>query len=150
MVDLVPVAAVVVVGAAAIGLGGGNVRGYTHLVLLSLTLVESAIALYFRRRHPLGALVGVLAVYTVFQLPPTMVLPVLLALLTVVVLQPGNVLTLAALGTAVVVIGRPYVNGQAVDVLGQQLPLLLAISVTVSLGIYLRARRRRLRRVRRE
>jgi hypothetical protein len=145
LVDLVPIAAVVLVGAVTIGLGGGKNRGSTHLVLLSLTVVESAVALYFRRRHSPGALVGVLAVYAVFQVPPTMVLPVLLALLTVVVLRPGRVLILAALATAVVVIGRPYVDGETVDVLREQLPLLLlAIGVPVLLGIYLRARRLRL------
>ena len=150
LIDLVPIAAVVLVGAVTIGLSGGKSRGLTHLVLLSLTMVESAVALYFRRRHPVAALVGVLAVYAVFQVPPTMVLPVLLALLTVVVLRPGRVLMLAAFGTAVVVIGRSYVDGQIVDVLGEQLPLLLAIGVTVLLGIYLRARRPGLQRVPRE
>jgi len=79
----------------------------------------------------------------VFQLPPTMVLPVLVALLTVVVLRSGRIVPFAALGTAVVVIGRPYVGGESVDVLRPALPLLLSIGVTVSLGVYLRARRPR-------
>jgi hypothetical protein len=139
--ELAPIVAVVLVGVVAIGLNAGKARGYTHLILLSLTVVESAVALLFRRRHPVIALVGVLAVYAVFQVPPAMVLPVLVALLTVTTDRPGRVAALASLGTAAVVIGRPYVDGDTVDLIGQQLPLLLAIGVTVSLGTYLRRRR---------
>jgi len=46
------------------------------------------VALLVRRRHPIGALVGVLVVYAVFQLPPTMLLPVLVALFTVATHRP--------------------------------------------------------------
>jgi len=135
--ELAPIAAVVLLGAVTIGLNAGKARGLTHLVLLSLTLVESAVALYFRKRHPVGALVGVLVVYTVFQVPPPMVLPVLVALVTVATLRPARVLAFAALATAVVVTARPYVDGKAVDLVGQQLPL-LGIGLSVALGLYLR------------
>jgi hypothetical protein len=123
-----------------IGLDAGRARGYTHLVLLSLTLIESSVALLFRRRHPVGALAGVLVVYAVFQVPPTMVLPVLVALFTVATLRTGRDLVLAILGTAAVVIGRPYVDGDAVSLVGQQLPLLAAIGFSASLGTWLRVR----------
>jgi hypothetical protein len=49
-------------------------------------------------------------------------------------------LACAALGTAAVVIGRRY-EGDAVGLLGQQLPLLAAIGLAASSGTYLRVRR---------
>ena len=82
-----------------------------------------------------------LAVHAAFQLPPTVLLPVLGALFTVATHPPGRVLACTALGTAAVVIGRPYVEGDAVDLLGQQLPLLAAIGLAASSGTYMRVRR---------
>jgi hypothetical protein len=138
--DLALVAAVLVVGAVAIALtaGGGRGRGTTHLVLLSLTLVENAVALLFRRRHPVGALVSVLAVYAVFDPPPVMVLPVLVALSTVAALRSGRVLAVVVVVTVAAVLGRPYVHGDPVDLTGQQLPLLAALAVAVAVGVCLR------------
>lgn len=136
--DWVPVVAVVVVGVSTIALRAGPARGTTHLVLLSLGLVESSIAILFRRRHPVGALAGVLAVFFVFDLPPTMALPLLVALFTVATVRSGRVMALAAATTVAVVVGRPFLAGGAVNFVSQELALLVAAGVAVALGLYLR------------
>lgn len=140
-VDWAPIVPVAVVGATSIVLSAGTARGITHLVLLSLTLAESSIALLFRRRHPIGALAGVVAVYLVFDLPPTMALPVLVALFTVATMRSGRVLVVATAATVALLTARPYVGGGTVDFLSQQVPILAATGLTVALGLYQRLRR---------
>jgi hypothetical protein len=84
VVDVAPVVAVVVVGALLIAFdSGAGLRG-AHKIWLSIVLAESAVALLIRRRHPVGALAGVLATFVLFDAPAVSLLPLLVAFFTVV------------------------------------------------------------------
>ena len=137
-----PVGLIVVFGALMIALSASKARGYTHLLLLSLTLTENAVALLFRRRHPVGALAGVLIVYAIFNFQLTSLLPTMLALLNVAMLRSGRTLAIATVATALVMIARPCVQGDLLTYADQSLLAVLAVASSAALGMYLRTRQR--------
>jgi hypothetical protein len=88
VLDVAPVLAVVLVGALLIAFDTGAGLRSTHQIWLSVVLAESVVALLFRRRHPVGALAGVLATFVLFDAPAVSLLPLLVALFTVVSSRP--------------------------------------------------------------
>lgn len=139
VLDLAPVLFVVLYGAAAIAINAPKARGFTHLVLLSLALTENTVALLIRRRHPIAALAGILAVYLVVDFQP-LLLAVLVAVFTVARTRDGLAPALAALGTAGGVVAMPYVHGDPVTFPGYHVFLLLSVGLAVTLGLYVRVR----------
>src|SRR5215831_8626454 len=105
VLDVAPVVAVVVVGALLIAFDSGSATRGAHKIWLSIVLAESAVALLFRRRHPVGALAGVLATFVFFDAPAVSLLPMLVAVFTVVTSRPrGTVFVAAAAGVAAVLV----------------------------------------------
>jgi len=95
-----PVVVIALYGALWIGLHAGGGRGSTHTFFQSLALAETVVALLLRRRKPVGALAGILAVYLVFALDPLLLPAVLFALLTVAMERDLRTAALAAAATA--------------------------------------------------
>src|SRR6516165_3638835 len=93
--------AVVVAGYGAwwIAAHAGGGRAATHTLWQSLTLIEVTVALFLRGRKPVGALVGILAAYLVFDLPWLTLPPLLFMLLTVAAVRDRRT---AAAATAAV------------------------------------------------
>jgi len=116
-------------------------RAATHTVLQVLALGESGIALLLRRRKPVGTLASILVVYALVDLDTIMILPVLLALLTVAELRKRRTVAIAAAATAAVVVIMPYLHGDAVSLGERTVPHLAAVALSVALGLWLRARR---------
>jgi len=137
---LVPYAALVVVfalyGALWIALHAGGGRGSTHTLFQSLALAEATLALLMRRRKPVGALAGILAVYALFSLDSLLLPAVLFALLTVATERDKRT---AAVAIAV----WPDIGRHAVSFVGYSLPRLAAAGAAVAAGMYLRERRNR-------
>ncbi len=142
--DTGPVVLVALYGAVWIALHASQGRGYTHTLFQSLALAENVVALLLRRRKPIGALAGILAVHTLVDLEPTTLLPVLLALLTVVTARERRAVATATVATVVVVVvvvvAMPYLHGDPVSFIGHSLSHLAAVAFAVTLGSYLRAR----------
>jgi ABC-2 type transport system ATP-binding protein len=138
LLELAPAALVAAVGAIAIALDAGQGRRSTHLFWLTLVLVESTIALLFRRRHPGGALAGILVAYLVVDAPAVTTAPLLLALLTVATISGPRRTALAALTSVGVVIATPIVHGGSGSlVVGLTVVAALAAA---GIGMYLRGR----------
>jgi hypothetical protein len=116
-------------------------RSATHTVFQALALCESGIALLLRWRKPVGTLASILVVYALVDLDTIMILPVLLALLTVTELRERRTVAIAAAATAAVVVIMPYLHGDAVSLGGRTVPHLAAVALSVALGLWLRARR---------
>jgi hypothetical protein len=138
-----PVVVIAVYGALWIALHARGGRGSTHTLFQSLALAESVMALLLRRRKPVGALAGILAVYLVFALDPLLLPAVLFALLAVAMECDQRTATVAAAATAVATAAWPYVGGHGVSFSGYILPRLAAFGIAVAVGLYLRARRHR-------
>ena len=136
-----PVAAIALYGALWIALHPGGGRSSTHTFFQSLALAESVIALLLRRRKPVGALAGILAVYVLFQLDPLLLPAVLLALLTVAMERDRRTAIIAAAATVAATAAWPDIGGHAVSFAGYILPRLAAAGVVVAAGTYLRERR---------
>jgi Sec-independent protein secretion pathway component TatC len=102
----------------------------------ALALGENTIALLMRRRKPVGALAGILAVYALVDLDTVTILPVSLALLTVAELRERRTVAVAA----AVVVAMPFVHGDAVNLAANTLPHVLAVGLAVGVGSWLRAR----------
>jgi len=133
-----PVAAIALYGALWIALHPGGGRSSTHTFFQSLALAESVIALLLRRRKPVGALAGILAVYVLFQLDPLLLPAVLLALLTVAMERDRRTAIIAAAATVAATAAWPDIRGHAVSFAGYILPRLAAAGVVVAAGTYLR------------
>ena len=144
---LVPYAAPVVVialyGALWIALHAGGGRGSTHTLFQSLALAEATLALLMRRRKPVGALAGILAVYALFSLDSLLLPAVLPALLTVATERDKRTAAVAAAATAVAIAVWPDIGRHAVSFVGYSLPRLAAAGAAVAAGMYLRERRNR-------
>ena len=138
---MAPVAAIALYGALWIALHPGGGRSSTHTFFQSLALAESVIALLLRRRKPVGALAGILAVYVLFQLDPLLLPAVLLALLTVAMERDRRTAIIAAAATVAATAAWPDIGGHAVSFAGYILPRLAAAGVVVAAGTYLRERR---------
>src|SRR5262249_38853429 len=104
---------------------------------LTLVLAENAVALLFARRHPIGALAGVLATFFAFDNPATMALPLALALLTVMTAVAGRRTALAALVTALVVVVAPILHRDSSAPARAAIGL-LAVALIATLGRRLR------------
>jgi membrane-bound metal-dependent hydrolase YbcI (DUF457 family) len=140
VLDIAPVIVIALYGAVWIAVHASQGRGYTHTLFQSLALAENTVALLLRRRKPVGAVVGILAVYALVDLDPTTLLPVLLALLTVAMTRERRAVATATIATAVVVVAMPYLHGDPVSFIGRGLPHLAAVGFAATLGSYLRAR----------
>src|SRR5689334_9682917 len=100
---VVPVVLIMAFGGIWIAVHATGGRGATHTVFQVLALCESGIALLLRRHKPVGTLASILIVYALVDLDTIMILPVLLALLTVAGLRERRTVAIAAAATATVV-----------------------------------------------
>ena len=105
-----PVALIVSAGVLTIALKATQGPRSSHIYWLTLVLVESAVALLLRRRHPMLALGGVLATYLVFDYPAISTAPVLLALFTVAIVSSAGKTVGVALLTVLVIIATPLLQ----------------------------------------
>jgi hypothetical protein len=139
----VPVIVVVLLGGIWITVHASAGRGQVHTAFQVLALAESAVALLLRRRKPVGALAGILVAYLLVDLDTILILPLLLALLTVAEMRGARTAAAAGLVTAVTVVAMPYLHGDRAPVspLAGPVPHLLAVGLAVALGSWLRARR---------
>jgi|GEM_PF-1804713 len=128
-------------GALWIALHADGGRGSTHTFFQAIALVESVLALLLRRRKPVGALAGILAVYLLFSLDPLLLPAVLFALLTVATARGSRTVAIAATVTALALATGGFLRGEAVSFAGYSLPRLAAVGITVAAGTYLRMRR---------
>jgi hypothetical protein len=120
----------------ASGRGGGSV----HLLFQAAALAESAVALLLRRRKPVGALVGVLVAYFLFQLDPLLLPPLLLALLNVAQLRERRTVARATTAAATAVAVLPLTGRASFDLAGHLLPRLLAVLAAAAVGLLARTR----------
>jgi hypothetical protein len=114
--------------------GGGHV----HTLFQTAALTESVVALLLRRRKPVGALVGILVAYLLFQLDPLLLPPLLLALLNVALLKERRTVLLAT--TAAAVAALPLTGRAPVGLAGYLLPRLLAVAAAAAVGLSARTR----------
>jgi hypothetical protein len=138
-----PVIVVALLGGIWIAVHASAGRGQVHTVFQVLALAESAVALLLRRRKPVGALAGILVAYLLVDLDTILILPLLLALLTVAEMRGARTTAAAGLVTAVTVVAMPYLHGDRAPVspLAGPVPHLLGVGLAVALGSWLRARR---------
>jgi len=101
----VPVALVALQGLLTIALTGAAGRGYTHRLLLTVVLAENVVALLLRHRHPVLALTAISLTYAIVDYLPTTLPALLLALITVLVLEDRR-MSRAAAGIAAAVLNR--------------------------------------------
>ena len=139
----VPVIVVVLLGGTWIAVHASAGRGQVHTVFQVLALAESAVALLLRRRKPVGALAGILVAYLLVDLDTILILPLLLALLTVAEMRGARTTAVACLLTAVTVVAMPLLHGDRAQPgpLAGPVPHLLGVGLAVALGAWLRARR---------
>ena len=137
----VPVALIMAFGGVWIAMHATGGRGVTHTIFQVLALCESGVALLFRRRKPVAGLAGILVVYALVDLDAIMILPVLVALCTVAELRERRTAAVAAAATAAVVVAMPYLHGDVVSLGTRTLPHLVAVALSVAVGLRLRARR---------
>ena len=136
-VQLAPVLLVAVWGVAWIGLHASAHTG-VHTLLQMLALAESVIALLFRRRKPLGALLGILVAYFAFELDPLLLQPMLIALFTVAELADRRNVMLGAAATVAAIAALPLTGRASVDLAGHLPPRLLAVAGAAALGLWAR------------
>jgi len=137
--DVLPVAAIVLVGALTIAFTtGGNPRG-SHPFWLGAVLAENALALLARRRHPIGALAGVLAAYVLFDALAVSLLPIALALGTVAATCSRRVVAASSAIVAAAVGAVPLLHGDRLDAVHVLLRL-AATALAVAVGRSLRMR----------
>jgi signal transduction histidine kinase len=136
LLDIGPVAFILLEGTVAIAVrpGSGSPR-----ILLAAALVVSAFALLMRHRAPLGVLAVILAVALGLDYGPIVTLPTLLALFTVSEYRDRATVGMAAVLTALVIVGAPVAHGDGLSVPGV-LSRLVAVGLAVTVGLWLRAR----------
>ena len=137
LLEVAPVGLVAAAGSIAIALDAEGRRS-AHLFWLTLVLAETTVALIFRRRHPGGALAGILAAYLVFDAPAVTTAPLVLALLTVATISEARRTAFAALASVGVAIATPIVHGDSSG-LASGLTV-VAVPAAAALGTYLRGR----------
>ncbi len=135
---MVPVA---LAGTVWIVLHADGGRAGAHTMFQALALAECTLALLLRGRKPVGALVGVLAMYLLADLDAMLILPVLLAVATVTDQRGGKVAAAATVVTAAVVTAMPFLHGDPDSVLTGTPPRLAAVVVAAVLGAWVRAHR---------
>jgi hypothetical protein len=134
--------AVVVAGYGAwwIAAHAGGGRAATHTLWQSLTLIEVTVALFLRGRKPVGALVGILAAYLVFELPWLTLPPLLFMLLTVAAVRDRRTAAAATAAVAAAIAAGSYLQRDPAGLAGYSLALLVAAVVVAAAGMYARAR----------
>jgi hypothetical protein len=137
VVDIAPVVAVVVVGAILVAFDSGSAPRSTHKLWLTIVLAESAIALLFRRRHPVGALAGVLATFVLFDAPAISLLPLVVALFTVVASRSRQTAVAATTVCVAAVVGTALLHDGGFDVGHQGLVPLSALALASVFGLRL-------------
>jgi hypothetical protein len=142
VVDLAPVLLVAVWGVAWIGLHASEHTG-VHTLFLTLALAESVIALLLRRRKPVGALLGILVAYFLFELDPLLLPPLLIALFTVATLADRRTVLLTTAATAATVAALPLTGRASVDLAGYLVPRLLAVAAAAAIGLRAQTHRTR-------
>ena len=137
LLDRAVLGVIVLVGAASIAVL--PISGAAR-VARPVALVVCAVALLLRHRRPVLTLAAVLAVTLAVNYGPIVVLPTLLAVLTVTTdSEPPTVVTAGAV-SAVLVILAPALHGRPLESLAQIVSRLVAIGMAVAFGLYLRAR----------
>ena len=135
VLHIAPVVVVVVVGALLIAFDTGAGPRSTHKIWLGVVLAESAVALLFRRRHPVGALAGVLTTFVLFDAPAVSLLPLLVALFTVVGSRP-RLTGVAAVGVSVgAVVAAALLHDGGFNVGHQGLVPLTALALAYVTGL---------------
>jgi hypothetical protein len=117
-------------------------RGFTHPLFQSLALAENVVALLLRRRKPIGALAGILVVYMLVDVEPTTLLPVLFALFTVTAASTPRGAAWAIAATTLLVMTRPFIHGDSIDLAQYSLVHLFAVGLTAAAGLYWQIRHR--------
>ncbi len=139
LLDVGPVALIVLEGALAIALRPRPLYGAVPAFVLGLALAVSAAALLLRHRAPLLVLGVVLGLSMGLDYGPIVLLPVLLAVFTVAEYTDRTRVIGAALIAVAVVIATPLFHGYK-ESLPQILSRVVAIGLAVAVGLYLRAR----------
>jgi hypothetical protein len=137
---LAPVAVALLWGVGWIAIHAPLARGFTHPLFQSLALAENVIALLLRRRKPLGALAGILAVYVLVDLEPTTLFPLLIALVTVTAVSTRRVAVWAIAATTLLVMARPFIHADSIDVVQYSIVHLTAIGLVAASGLFWRVR----------
>jgi hypothetical protein len=137
---LAPVVVVAFWGASWIAIHAHLAHGFVHPLFQSLALIETTVALLLRRRKPVGTLVGILAVYTLFDLEPTTLLPALRALFTVAAVSARGVAVWAIVATALLVMATPFIHQDSIDLVVYAVLHLAAIGLVAAAGLYWRSR----------
>jgi hypothetical protein len=133
--DVAPVVAVVLTGALLIAFDSDTGGRTNHKIWLSIVLAESAVALLFRRRHPLGALTGVMATFVLFDAPAVSLLPLLVAVFTVIMSRPRRTSVAAVAACAAAVVGTSLLHDGGFNVGRQGLVPLAALALTFLSGL---------------
>jgi len=109
--SIAPVALAALVGGVVIAIHAEQAGRSAHIAWLTVALAESTVALLFRDRHPVGALAGVLGGYLIFDFPATAVVPLAIALYTVVKRLDRRWAAIAVIASAAVVLATPAIHG---------------------------------------
>jgi signal transduction histidine kinase len=137
LLDYGPVVFILLEGTVAIALHRG--AGGTPRFLLALALIVTVVALIWRHRAPVLALVFVLAVAVALDYGPIVMLPTLLAVFTVAEYRDRTtVIGVALVGFVALVAAQP-IHGNPLS-LPAVLSRLVAVGLAVAVGLYLRAR----------
>jgi hypothetical protein len=139
VLGVAPVVAVVVIGALLIAFDTGGGPRSSHKIWLGIVLAESAVALLFRRRHPMWALAGVLTTFVFFDAPSVSLLPLLVALFTVVASRPRRAGIAAAAVCAAAVVATAVLHDGGFNVGHQGLVPLTALAIAFVIGLRPRA-----------
>jgi signal transduction histidine kinase len=135
LLDYGPVSLILLVG--AISITTGHLK--TWPVLLWLALAAETALLVVRNRAPVAVLAAIMAIAIAFGYGPIVVLPTMLALLTVALLRDRRTVVIAAGLSAVALIAAELVHGER-PTLTQVLSRLIIVGLAVAVGLYIRAR----------
>ena len=135
-----PMAVALLWGASWIALHAHLARGFVHPLFQILALIENETALLLRRRKPVGALAGILAVYIIVDLEPTTLLPVLIALFTGTAASSRRVAVGAIVATTLLVMATPFIHRDSIDLLAYAFWHLTAIGLVAAAGVFWRSR----------
>lgn len=131
--DVAPAAVAAVIGAVWIAGHAATGRGQTHTIFQILALTETTIALLLRRRKPLGALTGILVVYLLVDLAAILLLPLAIALATVMLTRNRRATAIAAAVTLGAVAAMPLLHGDRSSTVVQLTPAAV-VTATAILG----------------
>ena len=132
---LAPVLLVAAWGGYWIATHGSGCGGQVHTLFQTAALAESVAALLLRRRKPVGALVGILVAYFLFQLDAILLAPLLLGLLNLALLRERRTVLLATTASAAAIAAVPFTGRASVGLAGYLLPRLLAVAAAAAIGL---------------